>query len=262
MTTINPDVSMTLSEAVREVLVVLTGQALEYDPDMDRFRVVTAHLNRALRSNALENNWSFYETVERIPLIGRENDMTFEIPVTYRFRVVSDDAVRILDTSNDDRPVAWAYFLPRDALHKYRNRSGLWCSVTRNVLTLSRPLASVTGSLDDYVMEIPLMREPIGFELPDDPTVSADPLVLAQALDFDFPDVVIARAAWLYAQADPMMQPRVQTLEDQYKNLMYQLIERDTAFTDTPDQNEILVPVQNDIYGESVYRPWPVANRR
>jgi hypothetical protein len=72
---------------------------------------------------------------------------------------------------------------------------------------------------------------------------------------------VIARAAWLYAQTDPMFQPRVQTLEDQYKNLMYQLIERDTAFTDTPYQNEFLVPVQNDIYGESAARPWPVSNR-
>ena len=92
--------------------------------------------------------------------------------------------------------------------------------------------------------------------------LAADPLVLAQELDFDFSDVVIARAAWLYAQTDPMMQPRVQTLEEQYKDMMYQLIERDTAFTDTPDQNEIIVPVQNDIYGESTWRPWPVANRR
>jgi hypothetical protein len=260
MTTINPDVTMTLSEAVREVLVVLTGQALTYDPDMDRFRVLTHHLNRALRTNALENNWSFYETIERIALVNRGNDTTFTIETDYRFRVQSDDAVRILDA--DENPVAWAYFLPRDALHKYRNRSGLWASVTRNVLTLSRPLSSVADGVDEYVMEIPLMREPLPFKLPDDPTEEADPLVLAQELDFDFPDVVIARAAWLYAQTDPMMQPRVQTLEDQYKNLMYQLIERDTAFTDTPDQNEILVPVQGDIYGESVWRPWPVANRR
>ena len=101
--------------------------------------------------------------------------------------------------------------------------------------------------------------------VPDDPQEPVDEIpqeIRDQVIDFDFPDVVIARAAWLYAQTDPMMQPRVQTLEEQYKGMMYQLIERDTAFTDAPDQNEIIVPVQNDIYGESTWRPWPVANRR
>ena len=256
MTTINPDVTMTLEEAVREVLTVLTGQTLTYDPDMDRFRVITSHLNRALRSNALENNWAFYSTVERMDLTGAAGSVDFTIDTDYRFRVQNDDAVRFLE---DDVPVAWAYFLPRDALHKYANRSGLWCSVTRNVLSLSRPLPD---SFDGLTLEIPLMREPVPFEIPADPTEEMDALTLAQEVDFDFPDVITARAAWLYAQTDPMMQPRVQTLEDQYKNLMYQLIERDTSFTDTPDQNEILVPVQNDIYGESGHRPWPVANRR
>jgi hypothetical protein len=260
MTTINPDVSMTLEEAVKDVLSILTGQELNYEPDMDRFRTITKHLNRACRSMALESEWSFYNTIERIPLDGRENDTQFTITTDYRFRIISDDAVRILNT--DEHPIAWAYFLPRDALHKYRNRSGLWASVVRNTLYLSRPLSAVTGVLDGYVMELPLQREPIPFRLPDDPTEEPDPLVLAQELDFDFPDVVIARAAWLYAQTDPMMQPRVQTLEEQYKDMMYQLIERDTAFTDTPDQNEIIVPVQGDIYGESTWRPWPVANRR
>jgi hypothetical protein len=91
--------------------------------------------------------------------------------------------------------------------------------------------------------------------------VEMDALTLAQEVDFEFPDVVIARAAWLYAQTDPMMQPRVQTLQDQYKDLMYQLIERDTAFTDTPYQNEIIVPVQGDIYGDPIHRPWPISNR-
>lgn len=264
MTTINPDVSMTLEEAVRDVLSILTGQELNYDPDMDRFRAIVKHLNRALRSMALESEWSFYHTVERIDLTGAAQDMTFTITTDYRFRVISDDAVRIIDVNDPENEytVAWAYFLPRDALHKYRNRGGLWCSVTRNILTLSRPLSAVAGATDGMVMEIPLQREPVPFRLPADPTEDADPLVLAQELDFDFPDVVIARAAWLYAQTDPLMQPRVQTLEEQYKDMMYQLIERDTAFTDAPDQNEIIVPVQNDIYGESTWRPWPVANRR
>lgn len=260
MTTINPDVSMTLEEAVRDVLSILTGQELTYDPNLDRFRAITKHLNRALRSMALESEWSFFHTIERIPLDGRESDLDFAITTDYRFRIISDDAARVLNP--DEQPVAWAYFLPRDALHKYRNRAGLWCSVTRNTLTLSRPLSAVAGTLDGHVLELPLQREPIPFRLPADPTEPADPLVLAQEVDFDFPDVVIARAAWLYAQTDPMMQPRVQTLEEQYKDMMYQLIERDTNYTDSPDLNEVIVPVQNDIYGDTPWRPWPVANRR
>jgi len=254
--TINPNVVMTLEQAVGEVLTLLTGQTLQYDPDQDRFRAVTSHLNRALRSNALESNWSYYHTTIEQDLTGQTDATQFTITTDYRFRVISDDAVRIVD---DGVPVAWAYFLPRDALHKYRNRSGLWCSFTRNVLTLSRPLSA---DYDGMVLEIPVMREPRLFTMPADPMVDVDPAILAQALDFDFPDVITARAAWLYAQTDPMMQPRVQTLEDQYKDLMYQLIERDTAYTDSPYQNEIIVPVQNDIYGESADRPWPVANRR
>lgn len=259
MTTINPNVTMTLEDAVRDVLSILTGQDLAYDPDQDRFRAITKHLNRALRSMALESEWSYYTGTILIDLTGAGLDTRFAIPSAYRFRVISDDAIRILDT--ESRPIAWAYFLPRDALHKYRNRAGLWASVTRNTLELNRPLAETATALDGYHIEIPVQREPKTFALPSDPTEAADEFVLTQELDFDFPDVVIARAAWLYAQTDPIMQPRVQTLEEQYKDLMYQLIERDTAFTDTPAQNEILVPVQNDIYGESPWRPWPVSNR-
>ena len=260
MTTINLDVTMTLEEAVRDVLSILTGQELTYDPNQDRFRAITSHLNRALRSMALENEWSYYHTEALIDLTSAGTDTQFTISTDFRFRVISDDAVRILNT--DGHPVAWAYFLPRDALHKYRNRSGLWASFTRNTLTLSRPLAETANALDGYMLEVPVMREPKMFRLPADPTEEADETVLTQELDFPYPDAVIARAAWLYAQTDPMMQPRVQTLEEQYKDMMYQLIERDVAFTETPYQNEIIVPVQGSIYGESTWRPWPVANRR
>ena len=254
--TINPNVTMTLEEAVGEVLGVLTGQTLTYDPDLDRFRAITLHLNRALRSNALEAEWSYYHELITIDAITA-GQRVFTITTDYRYRVVNDDAVRILDT--DNVPIDWAYFLPRDALHKYARRSGLWASVTRNELTLSRPLPD---AYDGLTLEIPVMREPVPFRLPELPTDPVDQAVLDQKVDFDFPDVVTARAAWLYAQTDPVMQPRVQTLEEQYKTLMYQLIERDTANTDTPYQNEFLVPVQNTIYGESTHRPWPVANRR
>lgn len=256
MSTINPDVSMNLEQAVLEVLTVLTGQTLNYDPDMDRFRVVASCLNRAMRSNALEANWSYYSDVVTVDLTGLAGDQTFDITTDKRFRIINDDAVRFI---LDGIPVAWAYFLPRDALHKYRNRAGLWAAVTRNTLTLSRPLPDL---YDGLTMEIPVMREPVPFDIPADPTDVFDPLVLAQEVDFDFPDVIIARAAYIYAQTDPMMQPRVQTLEAEYKDLMYQLLERDTAFTDTPYQNEFVVPVQSDIYGQAIHRPWPISNRR
>lgn len=255
--TIHPYVNLTLQDAVRDVLVLLTGQALQYDPEMDRFRVIASFLNRALKSNALEANWSYYSDVVTVDLTGLAGDQTFDIDSTqFRFRVINDDSVRFL---SDGIPVAWAYFLPRDALHKYRNRAGLWCSYTRNTLTLSRPLPDL---YDGLVMEIPVMREPNPFRVPDDPLTPMGQEVLEQEVDFDFPDVIIARAAYLYAQTDPMMQPRVQTLEAEYKDLMYQLLERDTAFTETPYQNEFVVPVQNSIYGESIHRPWPVSNRR
>jgi hypothetical protein len=261
---------MTLEEAVDEVLTVLTGQALHYDSQFDRFRVVTQSLNKALRGNALENEWNYY-TEQLIVGDVREGAQAYEISADYRFRVINDDAVRL---TVDGVPVAWAYFLPRDALHKYRNRKGLWCSYTRKQLWFSRPFYG--GEVGQQI-ELPVMREPRMFRLPsapfdtievvnpDDPEDVVEevvyPDVLRETVDFEYPDLIIARACWLYAQTDPVMQPRVQTLEEQYKDQMYQLIERDIAFTDSPYQNEILVPVQGDIYGESTHRPWPVANR-
>jgi hypothetical protein len=59
--------------------------------------------------------------------------------------------------------------------------------------------------------------------------------------------VIIARAAWNYAQTDPVMQPRAQTLEANYKDLMYQLIERDTSHTDTPYENSFILPLENGL---------------
>ena len=68
--------------------------------------------------------------------------------------------------------------------------------------------------------------------------------VLSQEIDFPYPDIIVARAAYLYAQSDPVMQPRVQTLEAQYKDLMYQVMERDERNTDSPYLNDFLLPVQ------------------
>ena len=70
-----------------------------------------------------------------------------------------------------------------------------------------------------------------------------------QLIDFDYPDVIVLRAAYYVAQADPVQQPRVQTLENEYKDLMYSLVERDTRNTDSPYLNEFLLPITNSIYG-------------
>ena len=56
----NPEVQQTLDEAVAEVLGLLTGLDLSYAPELDRYRAITRQLNRALRTNALEQEWSYY----------------------------------------------------------------------------------------------------------------------------------------------------------------------------------------------------------
>ena len=70
------------------------------------------------------------------------------------------------------------------------------------------------------------------------------------------------RDSFYFAQSDPVMQPRVQSLEGYYKDLMYQCIERDDRNTDAPLQNDFIVPVQSGIYRETTARPWPLADRR
>jgi hypothetical protein len=104
------------------------------------------------------------------------------------------------------------------------------------------------------------MREPKMFRLPEQPTDPNEPLVPVpdevrnQELDFDYPDVVIARAAYFYAQTDPVMQPRVQTLEAEWKDIYYALNERDDRNTDSPFQNEFAVPIEGTIHDTS-YQP-------
>lgn len=245
----NPDVSMSLEEAVGEVLAVLTGLDLDYDPNQDRFRMVTRALNRALRANALEHEWSYYSSVEDL---GYAMKGEREVPLrnNIRPRIIADDAVRLVDVKNK-RVLTWAYFLPRDAIHKYAGREGLWCSITRSVLTFSR---GFTPRENGTMIQVPVMREPKKLVLPPLPKNSVTPIesvpeaLLRQELDFDYPDVIIARAAAIVAASDPVMQPRVQQLESDWKGLMYSLTERDDRATDSPFQNDFIVPVDNGIY--------------
>jgi hypothetical protein len=249
----NPEVELTLEEAVAEVLNQLTGLDLEYRPEQDRFRSITRQLNRALRSNALENEWGFYATRATVG-VATEGQQRIALPGSKRPRIINDDAVTLMD--EDGKPVRWAYFLPRDALHKYADREELRCAWTRQYIDFSRPF---WASEDGLTIEATVMREPEMFRLP----VSGEEVpdeVLHQTIDFDFPDVIIARAAFYYAQTDPVMQPRVQTLEGIYKDLMYQLIERDTRMSDSPYINETIVPVQSGLVPPAFHHQHPHAN--
>ena len=253
----NPETSLTLDEAVEEVLGLLTGLDLVYDQQLDRYRSTTRALNRALRANALEHEWSYYnDTISAGAVV--EGATTATLTDVQRPRIMNDDAVRLVDEDGVVR--AWAYFLPRDALHKYGHRSaGLWVASRRETLMFSRPFYSAEEGWD---IQVPVMREPTMFRLPATPEETPDPAVLAQEVDFAYPDVIVARAPYMIALTDPVMQPRAQTLEANYKDLMYQAIERDDRMTDSPYENEFFVPVQNGIHPESSYRPYPLADER
>lgn len=262
MTDINPELSFTLDDAVAEVLALLTGLDLTYDPDFDRYKAVVRAINRALRANALEHEWSFYSDVSDVGVLT-EGLVGIDLPSELRPRITGDDACRLV---NDDGEILrWAYFLPRDAIHKYATRSGLWVASRRNQLVFSRPITSGEAGLH---FQVPVQREPFMFRLPEQPEDPNDPLVPVgdevrnQILDFSYPDLVIAKAAYFYSLTDPIMQPRAQTLEANAKDLMYQVIERDDRSTDAPFQNDFIVPVGNDIYGiGGDYHP-PYADER
>lgn len=247
----NPELTMTLDECVDEVLGLLTGLDLTYDPNHDRYRAVARQLNRALRFNALEQEWSCYATTENL---GRAfaGQRAVQLRSTIRPRVLGDDAVTLCTPGGT--PVVWAFFLPRDAISKYPVRQGLWVSVTGQQLIFSRPISGAEAGLE---ILLPVMREPRMFRLPPHPKDPEEELVEVpvevreQKLDFFYPDLVIARAAYLYAQTDPVMQPRAQTLEEQYKDLFYALNERDTRNTDSPFMNEWQVPIQATLNGDT-----------
>lgn len=240
----NPETTMTLEEAVSEVFVRLTGLTLDRDPNYDRWKTAVSHLNRALRENAMDHEWSCYVTTENVGKL-QPGQRTIRLRSSVRPKMIDDDAVQLHDEHG--HAVAWAYFLPRDSLHKYAHRRGLWASVVGRDVHLSRPLQGGELELD---VVVPVIREPRQFRLPKKHVGHSAPIpqsILRQQVDFSNVDVIIARAAWTMAQFDPVMQPRVQTLEEQYKTNMYALVERDTRATDTPYQNEFFVPVQGGL---------------
>lgn len=245
----NIEVKLSLDEAVMEILGMLTGLDLSYIPESDRYRAITRQLNRALRGNALEHDWGYYAE-ERCVGTAVACSRQITLPQSVRLRITGDDAVML---KHDGQTVVWAYILPRDALHKYEEKTGLWCAVTRRHVRFSRDLYPSEDGLEIF---LPVMREPRMFRLP--PTSEEVPDdIREQLVDFDYPDVIVARAAWGYAQTDPIMQPRVQTLESTYKDLMYQVIERDTNHTDSPYLNEFRLPVVHGLQDEFMSHQHP-----
>lgn len=254
----NIDTSMTLDDAVMEVLQLLTGLDLQYDPQQDRYNSIVRCINRALRSVALEHEWSWFSDVASIgPAVAGQQEVV--LPSRWRARIINDDSVRLCD--QDGNAVVWAYWLPRDALHKNIGRRGLWCSLVRQTVAFSRQFNDFEDGLD---IRVPIMREPKMHVLPKQPEtgdlVAIDPDLLLEEIDFPYPDLVVAKAAYFYASTDPIMQPRVQTLDANYKDLMYQIIERDDRFTDSPDQNTWLLPVEGSLEGNHYFHRHPLAD--
>lgn len=242
----NVEVAMTLDEAVAEVMGLLVDNDLELIPELDRYQAITRHLNRAMRQVARETEWSYYSSVENMG-IAHHGDRVVELRSSVRPRIINDDAVRLINP--DTRQVIeWAYWIPRDALHKYTGRD-LRAAYTRTSIEFSRAFFI---SEDGLEIHVPVMREPVMFRLPEQPENPEEPLVTVpddirqQEVDFDAPDLVVARAAYTYAQTNALWQPRVQTLEANYKDTMYSLQERDARNTDTPYQNEWTLGIEGD----------------
>lgn len=289
--------TMTLDECVGEVLNHLTGLDLHYVPELDRYRSITKHLNRALRLVSIEHEWSYFSAIEEVGRVSAGQEKLY-IRGSRRPRIILDDSLRLVD--NENNIFMWAFFLPRESLHKHRGRTGLWVSHTRNELSFSRPISERESGLRAL---IPVMREPREFSVPatresveelitppsplpegaeliqlrnfhnpdiveewvsipglppyeyDNPEQSLGKQnytleeVREQLLDFPHPDLIILKAAHLYAQSDPVSQPRAQTLEAQYKDVYYSLVERDTNHTDNTYVNDYHVPIQSSLRG-------------
>lgn len=250
----NPEVSMTLDDAVASVLGRLTGLDMQYVPEYDRYQAVTRQLNEALQAVALEKEWSYYSSTEDVG-IAQAGQRVFELRGSVRPRVIGDDSVRLVDPDTGSVRV-WASFVPRDALSKYRHVVELKAAYTRSTLEFSRELWM---SEEGLRVQLPVMREPRLFRLPPTPedpdqppeTVPVD--VRQQPIDFDNPQLVIAKAAYFYAQSNPLWQPRVQTLDANYKDLMYALTERDGRNTDPTYMNEWNLGIESGITDVS---PW------
>lgn len=262
----NPELAFTLDEAVAEVLGILVGNDDTLIPESNRYYTIVRCLNRALRKVATEAEWSWYASLETVGA-ARTGVRTVALRASVRPRINIDDRVRLV-RAEDEYPMVWASFLPREAIDKVPDRQQLWVAHQKSSLEFSRPF---NGREDGLIIQVPVMREPTMFRLPQkyqdaiyppeqNPAVPDD--IREQLVDFQWPDLIVIGAAYFYAQTDPIMQPRVQTLEANYNDLMYSLKDRDTRNTDAPFMNPYFVPIDNDINGGSVASHVPYSESR
>lgn len=233
-------VAMSLRDAVNEVHNILTGLDLVYEDRYDIFHATVRQLNRSLRNVALEDEWAWYaEDVEAGTTTAGQTSV--ELDAGYRPRIQQDDAVRLVNS--DGLAVRWAYYLPRDSLSKYLHSPELRVAVTRNQITFSRPLQNFEAGLK---IVVPAMREPRQTRLPDSGQRLSD-AELNRSIDTEYPDMIVAHAAWQISMSNPLYQPRAQTLEGAFSDLKYALMERNTNHSDSPMRNTF-TPSYGDPY--------------
>ena len=246
-------VSMSLKDAVNEVHNILTGLDLTYEDRYDVFHATVRQINRSLRSVALEDEWAWY-TEDADLGTTTEGQTEVDLMASYRPRVQQDDAVRLVNS--DGHVVVWAYYLPRDSLNKYLYKPELRVAFVRNQIVFSRPIQLYESGLQIIV---PAMREPRQTKIPD-PGQRMTDAELNRALDFEYPDMIIAHAAWQISMSNPVYQPRAQTLEEGFKEYKYSLTERNTNHSDSPLRNNF-VPSYGDPYLTTPHRH-PHSDRR
>ena len=233
-------VQLSLQESVNKVHNILTGLDLQYDERMDIFHATVRQINRSLRQVALEDEWAWY--AQDVDAGTTTLGMTeVELTSSYRPRIQQDDAVRLVNA--EGITVFWAYYLPRDSLNKQMYRPELRVSSTRNLIQFSRPLQQFESGLS---VVVPAMREPKQTKIPDSGQ-QLTPAELSRSIDAEYPDLIVAHAAWKLAMSNPVYQPRAQTLEEEFNDLKYALTERNTNHSDSPMRNTF-TPSYGDPY--------------
>lgn len=247
-------VALSLQEAVAEVHNILTGLDLEYDDRYEIFHATVRQINRSLRQVALLEDWGWYSELV-LSGVTHEGQTVIELDALYRPRINQGDCVQLVDP-NTGLTWHWAYYLPRDSLSRHTHRSELRVAFVRNTLMFSRPIQRFESG---YEILVPAMREPQQTTIPESGKQLSD-AELNRPIDFEFPDLVVAHAAWQISLSNPVYQPRAQTLEAAYDDVRYALSERDSNHSDSPLRNDF-TPSYGDPYLRVPHRH-PHSDRR
>src|SRR5690606_28978466 len=104
----NAERAITLDDAVADVMGALTGLDLRHVPERDRYQAVTRQLNKALRLNATELEWSYYSSTESVGY-AVAGERLVNLRASVRPRIMRGDAVRLV-VPETQRTMTWAYF--------------------------------------------------------------------------------------------------------------------------------------------------------